>query len=83
MATYIYETIPAGPDHKPERFEVVQRMADAPLTRHPASGEPVRRVITGGFGFMAAGTKSEAGPSAAAACAPGCACHRGSYVPSA
>jgi predicted nucleic acid-binding Zn ribbon protein len=80
MATYIYETIPPTPGQKPERFEVVQGMAEAPLTRHPASGQPVRRVITGGFGFIAAGSKAESGP-AVAPCAAGCACHRGSYVP--
>lgn len=80
MATYIYETIPDQPGLEPERFEVVQAMRDAPLTRHPRSGLPVRRVITGGFGFVAAAGKSPS-TAAAAPCAPGCACHRGSYVP--
>ena len=28
-----------------ERFEVVQSMSDEPLTKHPESGKPVRRVI--------------------------------------
>ncbi|HVU17108.1 MAG TPA: zinc ribbon domain-containing protein [Candidatus Didemnitutus sp.] len=79
MATYIYETIPDQPGQAPERFEVVQAMKDAPLTRHPQSGRPVRRIITGGFGFMG-GTKTES-KATVAPCAPGCACHRGSYVP--
>ena len=48
MPTYVYET--AG--KKPRRFEVKQGMNDAPLTHDPETGEPVRRVISGGFGFM-------------------------------
>ncbi len=45
MPVYLYEVInddgTAG-----ERFEVVQRMADATLTQHPETGQPVKRVIT-------------------------------------
>lgn len=55
MATYVYETVPQKADEKPRRFEVVQSMKDAPLTRHPNTGEPVRRVISGGFGLMGVG----------------------------
>jgi hypothetical protein len=83
MATYVYETIPRQAGDSPRRFEVVQSMRDAPLTRHPDTGEPVRRVISGGFGLMAkAGPKSPpvAAP-AAAGCAPGCACHSGPRIP--
>ena len=50
MPTYVYETIPADPADKPRRFEVFQRMNDAALTRDPESGEPVRKIITGGIG---------------------------------
>jgi len=82
MATYIYETIPKRAGAEPRRFEVVQSMKDAPLTKHPQTGEPVRRVISGGFGFMEkAGPKTAAAP-AAAPCAPGCACHSGPRIPS-
>ncbi len=45
MPIYVYETIPAAPDLAPERFELRQSMADAPLTTHPESGVPVRRVL--------------------------------------
>jgi hypothetical protein len=79
MATYVYETIPQTADAAPRRFEVVQSMKDAPLTRAPDTGEPVRRVISGGFGLM-----EKAGPRpgpVAAACAPGCACHAGPRIP--
>lgn len=82
MATYVYETIPQGAGEEPRRFEVVQSMKDAPLTRDPQTGQPVRRVISGGFGYMRPAEKST-GPSAsaAAACAPGCACHAGPKIP--
>jgi hypothetical protein len=44
MPTYVYAIINAdGSDG--DTFEVVQRMTDEPLTTHPASGRPVRRVI--------------------------------------
>ena len=48
MATYIYETIPQKKGQKPRRFEIEQRMVDAPLTHDPETGLPVRRVIVGG-----------------------------------
>lgn len=43
MPTYVYEVIQA--DGQGERFEVVQTMSDEPLTEHPETGEPVRRII--------------------------------------
>jgi len=50
MPTYIYESIPAD-GSAPRRFEVTQRMSDAPLTADPVTGEPVRRIVTGGLGL--------------------------------
>ncbi len=45
MPTYVYQVIkPDGAEG--ERFEVVQKMSEAALTKHPETGEPVRRVIT-------------------------------------
>lgn len=85
MATYVYETIPQRDGETPRRFEVVQSMKDAPLARDPATGAPVRRVISGGYGIMRAAEKSS-GPTAASApapCSPGCACHAGPRIPSA
>lgn len=83
MATYVYETLPRD-GATPRRFEIVQSMNDAPLTRHPDTGEPVRRVILGGYGLMGVGTaeKSPAAP-APAPCSPGCACHAGPRIPAA
>ena len=71
MATYVYETL----GEKPLRFEVQQSMNDKPLTRHPKTGEPVRRVISGGLGVM--GTSRAAAPASGAACCGGggCGCH--------
>ena len=51
MPTYTYETIPSDPDDTPRRFEVVQRMSDRSLTVDPATGRPVRKIITGGTGI--------------------------------
>lgn len=82
MATYIYETIPQRTGDTPRRFEVVQSMKDTPLSRHPDTGEPVRRVISGGFGYMEkAGPKVTPALTAASPCMPGCACHSGPRVP--
>ncbi len=54
--TYVYETIPKKKGQKPKRFEVVQSMKDDPLTKHPETGEPVKRVISGGSGNCFRGT---------------------------
>ncbi len=82
MATYVYETLPA-PGAATRRFEVVQSMKDAPLTRHPDTGEPVRRVISGGHGLMGVGAEKSAGASPPPApCSPGCACHAAPRIPS-
>lgn len=76
MATYVYETIPQKPGTKTKRFEVQQSMKDEPLKKHPETGEPVRRVITGGFGFIDSGkakTQSPA-PSGGHSCGSACGC---------
>lgn len=45
MPTYVYEIV--QPDGSAgERFEYVQKMSDPPLSEHPETGQPVRRVIT-------------------------------------
>ena len=48
MPTYVYqETLPDGSDG--ERFEILQRISDEPLTVHPRTGNAVRRVVTAAF----------------------------------
>jgi hypothetical protein len=45
MPTYVYEVI--SEDGQPgERLEVLQNISDPPLTQHPETGQPVRRVFT-------------------------------------
>ena len=51
MPTYTYQVI-SGDGRSGERFEIVQGMRDEPLSVHPRTGEPVRRVITGGTGVL-------------------------------
>ena len=44
MPLYQYELV--NPDGSGgEQFELFQSMADAPLTKHPETGQPVRRVL--------------------------------------
>jgi hypothetical protein len=81
MATYVYETIPPHAGQEPRRFEMVQSMKDAPLTRHPDTGEPVRRLISGGFGLMAKASPKRSPATAATPCGAGCACHSGPRIP--
>ncbi len=73
MPTYIYESRPTD-GTAPERFEVVQRMTDEPLVKHPQTGEPVRRVIAGGLGIQAKPLRrsTEVNKSLAAATPCGC-----------
>ena len=75
MPTYLYETVPAHPENTADRFELKQSFSDAPLTVHPQTGAPVRRVISGGIGLM---TKSENSlPNPGPGCGPAnCGCGR-------
>jgi predicted nucleic acid-binding Zn ribbon protein len=59
MPIYVYETLPAAPDRAPERFEVRQSMNEAPLTQHPETGVPVRRVLSGGLVTFTGGQSGE------------------------
>lgn len=73
MTTYVYETIPQIPGVEPRRFEVRQSMKDAPLKTDPVTGEPVRRVISGGYGFVA--QKATSGSTGAGCgCSGNCRC---------
>ena len=69
MTTYIYESTNAKPGEKRQYFEIKQSMSDEPLTKHPETGEPIRRVILGGLGVL----KKEASASSSCGCGPsGC-----------
>ena len=49
MPTYIYETIPESCCADPKHYEIIQPDSEAPLTRHPETGEAIKRVILGGI----------------------------------
>ncbi|MGA3172406.1 MAG: zinc ribbon domain-containing protein [Chthoniobacteraceae bacterium] len=70
MPTYVYETLGA----KKRQFEVRQSMKDPALTHDPETGEPVRRVISGGYGIIQKGA-SPAPASGDRSCGSGCGCH--------
>ena len=59
MTTYVYETIPTKPGEKPRYFEIKQGMKDAPLAKHPVTGESIRRVVLGGYGVLRSGEAAQ------------------------
>ena len=74
MTTYVYETIPVRAGEQRRYFELKQSMSEEALTKHPETGEPIRRVVLGGFGVLsskAAGRKADS----SCGCAPGGCCH--------
>ena len=69
MPTYVYETL-----QEPHRqFEVKQGMNEPALTKDPETGEPVRRVISGGYGILQKGGTGSGG--GAGGCGHSCGCH--------
>ncbi|MBH97304.1 MAG: hypothetical protein CMM56_02505 [Rhodospirillaceae bacterium] len=75
MPTYVYESIPLG-DELPDRFELVQGMNDEPISSHPETGRPVRRVITGGLGVMGKPIRRSTVINKSLAAATPCGCSR-------
>lgn len=78
MATYIYET--TDPKKPVRRFELQQSMKDDALSRHPETGEAIRRVITGGFGYMGKDNPPKHADmqrerATKGSCGTGCGCH--------
>jgi predicted nucleic acid-binding Zn ribbon protein len=75
MAIYIYETVPETSDQPVRTFEIQQSMRDAAFTHHPETGEPIRRVITGGLGIMTSGKGGSTASSSGHSCGMGsCGC---------
>ena len=79
MPTYIYESIPSD-GGEPERFEVTQGMNDAPLQAHPETGEPVRRIITGGLGIKGKPLRRSTVVNKSLAAATPCGCAKGTLA---
>jgi predicted nucleic acid-binding Zn ribbon protein len=77
MPTYTYETCPPDPDELPRRFEVIQKMSDSPLTTDPGTGQPVRRVISGGQGYKRKGLKRSTTVDKTSPAATACGCASG------
>lgn len=77
MPTYIYETVPIDPETEPRRFELVQRMGDPALTEDPETGEPVKRILTGGVGIKLKGLKRSTVVNKLSAAATPCGCATG------
>lgn len=76
MAVYIYET--TDPAKPVQRFELRQSMLDDAYTHHPETGEPIERVITGGY-LMARGNAPrhadmQRGAGGGHCCGAGCGC---------
>lgn len=61
MITYLYETVPASSREEPKHYEIQQAISDPPLTKHPQTGEAIRRVVLGGFGAPAAAKSDDSG----------------------
>lgn len=76
MPMYTYETIPVKPGTRVRRFECFQSIHDAPLQHAPETGEPVRRVITGGivirYRARFPGMKRGVASVSPTDCCPGC-----------
>lgn len=56
MVTYVYETLPKA-GKKVKRYELRQSIKDAALTKHPETGEAIRRcLVLGPDPFVRAAT---------------------------
>jgi predicted nucleic acid-binding Zn ribbon protein len=71
MPTYVYETIPSTRGEQVVHFEVHQSMKDAPLKLHPQTGQAVKRLISGGYGYVSKGRSKSGGEHL---CGNGCGC---------
>ncbi len=77
MPTYVYETIPVNHKQEPERFEIFQKMSEEPLTQHPETNQPVRKVISGSFSMKRRIVNGGVNVSRASAGAGACGCATG------
>lgn len=58
MAVYEYEIL--NPDGTARGvLEIEQKMSEPPLSRHPETGEPLRRVLSSTFARVAGGSSFE------------------------
>ena len=72
--TYLYETIPARQGEEPKQYEIKQSASEPPLIKHPETGEPIRRVILGGWGLMTSKSGGGSTSPGGCGCGPGGCC---------
>lgn len=72
--TYLYETIPARQGEEPKQYEIKQSASEPPLTQHPGTGEPIRRVILGGWGVFTGKSGGGSSSQGGCGCGPGGCC---------
>ncbi len=72
MPTYTYETL----SPTPRRFDLRQSFSDPPLEHDPETGEPVRRVISGGAALLTSKESGKVGepPVSGGGCGSSCGC---------
>ena len=71
--TYLYETIPTREGEPAKQYEIKQGANEAPLTQHPETGEPIRRIILGGWGLTLGKAGGESSSPGGCGCGPsGC-----------
>ncbi|MEO5958327.1 MAG: hypothetical protein ABIZ49_00100 [Opitutaceae bacterium] len=62
MLTYVYETLPRA-GKAVRRYEIQQSIKDAPLRKHPTTGEAIRRcIVIGADPFVRAATIERPAP---------------------
>ncbi len=74
IMTYLYETIPTKSGEEVRRYEIQQSIHDEALTRHPETGEPIRRVILGGWGLPGLKSGGSTSRDSGCGCGPGECC---------
>jgi len=73
MPIYEYETIPQNENEQPVRLELRQSMADDAYTKHPETGQPIKRV----FSAFSVGAASSASSYTPPPSGGGCCCNPG------
>lgn len=58
MTTHVYEPTHPKPGETSRHFEMKQATNGGPLTKHPDTGEPIRRVVLGGYGVLSSSPKN-------------------------
>ena len=76
-----YETLSAREGDTVKQFEIKRGANEAHLTRHPGTGEPIRRVTLGGWGITPSTTGGEGSPPAGCGCGPGGRCRSKASLP--